>query len=219
MLGMFSGEIYQKPPLRASVKHEPRKRTIYELEPLEIDSRRVLFRVACQSGTYIRKLCFDMGELLGFGAHMQELRRSRAGAFTENDGLTNLHEIVDAKAMMDAGEISKIRDIIKPMESAFEYIPKIVIRDSAVDAICHGAELAVPGILRLDSDIQNATPVAIFSLKAEIVALAKAKMSTQQILDNEKGIAAKTVRVIMPRGTYPRKWKRPIDVASKTARN
>ena len=89
----FTGEIYQKPPLRASVKRAPRKRFIYQLEILEIDGRMVLFTCSCQAGTYIRKLCSDVGEVLGCGAHMRELRRSRAGPFTEQSGLTTLHDL------------------------------------------------------------------------------------------------------------------------------
>ncbi len=202
----FEGEIYQKPPLRASVKREPRKRSIYEIELLETDSRRVLFRVACQAGTYIRKLCSDLGEILACGAHMRELRRSRAGPFTE-DGCHTMHALVDAKARLSENDESMIRKIVRPVEEAFEYVPKIFVRDSAVDAICHGADLAIPGIIRLDSQIRSREPIALFTLKGELVALARANITTEQVMQNERGFAAKTVRVVMPRGTYPPLWR------------
>jgi len=206
VFGEFRGEIYQKPPLRASVKREPRKRTIYELDILEINGRLVLFECSCQAGTYVRKLCSDIGEVLGCGAHMQELRRTRAGPYLEND-LVTLHQITSAQSEYEAGKENALRTLIKPMETALVSIPHVYIRDSAVDAICHGATLAIPGIVKLDSSIERNSPVAIFTLKGEAVALATSLLSTREILDQQKGMAAKTVRVIMDRGTYPPIWK------------
>jgi len=207
VLNEFVGEIYQKPPLRASVKREPRKRSIYRLEVHEIDGRMVLFTCSCQAGTYIRKLCSDMGEVLGCGAHMRELRRTRAGPFTEENGLVTLHELSSAQSEFEAGNPEPLRAIIKPMEIALSSMPRIEIRDSAVDAICHGADLAIPGIVKLDSSIEKNTLVALFSLKGEAVALGRAMMTTREIMDQEKGVAAKTERVLMDRGTYPAMWK------------
>lgn len=207
VLNEFVGEIYQKPPLRSSVKREPRKRSIYKLDVNEIDGRTVLFTCSCQAGTYIRKLCSDVGEVLGCGAHMRELRRTRAGPFTEENDLVNLHQISAAQSDFEAGNPEPLRMIIKPMELALEAIPRIEIRDSAVDAICHGADLAVPGIVKLDSTIEKKNPVALFTLKGEAVALGRALMTSREMMDQEKGVAAKTERVLMDRGTYPELWK------------
>jgi len=207
VLNEFVGEIYQKPPLRASVKREPRKRSIYRLEVHEVDGRMILFTCSCQAGTYIRKLCSDVGEVLGCGAHMRELRRTRAGPFSEENGLVTMHELSAAQSEFEAGNPEPLQAIIKPMEIALGSISRIEVRDSAVDAICHGADLAVPGIVRLDSSIEKNTPVALFSLKGEAVALGRALMTTREILDQEKGVAAKTQRVLMDRGTYPAMWK------------
>jgi H/ACA ribonucleoprotein complex subunit 4 len=208
----FVGEIYQKPPVRAAVKRELRKRRIYSIADMEVDGRQVLFRVSCQAGTYIRKLVSDMGDVLEVGAHMRELRRVRAGSFTENQSCTLYDVLKLAESNLEEKE-QIARKIIIPMESAFEFIPKIVIRDSAVSSICHGADLAVPGVVRLWEKIVPNSSVAIFSLKGELVALAKARMSSEQIMKEERGIAAKTVRVVMPPDTYPRMWKtRPVNV-------
>jgi H/ACA ribonucleoprotein complex subunit 4 len=207
ILDEFTGEIYQRPPLRASVKRELRKRTIYKIDLLEIDGRRVLFKVACQAGTYIRKLCSDIGEALGCGAHMKELRRTRAGPFTEDEHSYTLHELQETKRIhAEEGREEPLREAVRPVEEIFKYIPKIYIRDSAVDAICHGARLAIPGIVQIETGIDCESPVAIFTLKGEVVALAKSELSTQDILGAEKGIAAKPLRVIMRPGTYPREW-------------
>jgi len=207
VLGEFTGEIYQKPPLRASVKRESRKRLIYHISLLERDGNRVLFRVGCQAGTYIRKLCSDIGEVLRVGAHMQELRRTRSGPFTESSGLHTLHEVVDAQARLLEGDEAAIRSVVRPMEEALEFIPKIHVRDSAVDAVCHGAGLAIPGIVDVEDPFPKDSTVAIFSLKGEAVALGKSTLSSESIVHQEKGIAAKVVRVIMPRGTYPKMWR------------
>jgi H/ACA ribonucleoprotein complex subunit 4 len=207
VLGEFEGEIYQKPPMRSSVKREPRKRTIYRLEVNEIDGRTVLFTCSCQAGTYMRKLCSDAGEVLGCGAHMRELRRTRAGPLTEASGIVTLHELSVAQAGLEAGNDAPLRAMIKPMEIALGALPQIVIRDSAVDAVCHGADLAIPGIVRLDSMIEKSKPVVLFTLKGEAVALGRALMTSREVLDLEKGVAAKTVRVFMDRGTYPAMWK------------
>lgn len=207
-LAEFTGEIFQRPPLRASVKRVVRKRTIYALNVLEIEGRRVLFKIACQAGTYVRKVCSDVGEVLGRGAHMSELRRTRAGPFDESRNLCSMYSLLDAYEDWKAerGE-EKLRMFVRPMEEAFEFVPKIFIRDSAVDAICHGADLALPGIAKLDRGIKVNTSLVVMSMKGEAVALAKALMSAEQILEQNRGIAAKTVRVTMPPGTYPRLWK------------
>ncbi len=207
LLNEFVGEIWQKPPLRASVKREPRKRSIYQLDVCEIDGRKVLFKCSCQAGTYMRKLCSDIGEVLGCGAHMRELRRTRAGPFTEDESLVTLHQLSAAESDFESGDDSALRKIIRPMEVALTSLPKVVIRDSAVDSVCHGADLALPGLLQLDSAIERNRLVAIFTLKGEAVGLGRALLTSREMLDQEKGEAVKIERVIMERGTYPAMWK------------
>jgi H/ACA ribonucleoprotein complex subunit 4 len=207
LLNEFVGEIYQKPPLRASVKREPRKRFIYELDVYEVEGRKVLFRCSCQAGTYMRKLCSDIGEVLGCGAHMRELRRTRAGPFMEDDSLVTLHELSAAQSDFESGDDRALQKIIQPMEVALSSLPKVVIRDSAVDSVCHGADLALPGLLQLDSAIERNRLVAMFTLKGEAVGLGRALLTSREMLDQERGEAVKIERVIMERGTYPAMWK------------
>jgi H/ACA ribonucleoprotein complex subunit 4 len=208
VLREFEDTIYQRPPLRASVKRQLRTRKIYDIEFLEMDRRNVLFKVGCEGGTYIRKLCYDVGEVLGCGAHMQELRRTRAGPFVENRGIVTLHDVAYGFIEWKRQKEEKIlREFIQPMEEALALIPKICIRDSAVDAICHGANLTAPGVLSLETGINNGLVLAVFTLKGEAVALAKAAASTEEVLNMEHGVVAKTERVLMPRGTYPKCWK------------
>lgn len=208
VLEEFQGLIYQRPPLRSSVKRQLRTRKIYYIDLLEIQEKEILFKVGCEAGTYIRKLSHDIGEALGCGAHMQELRRTRAGPITENDNLVTLHDVSYYWAQWQQKQDEKLlRQFIKPKEKALELLPKIVVRDTAVDAICHGANLAIPGILAIQTDIKPNDTVAIFTQKGEAVALAKALKPTQEIAKTSHGLAAKTQRVLMPRGLYPKLWR------------
>ena len=93
------------------------------------------------------------------------------------------------------------------MEKTLENLPKIYIRDSAVDAICHGANLAAPGVLSVETDIKPNQMTAVFTQKTEAVALAKSLASTEEILDMDHGLVAKTERVLMHRGVYPKMWR------------
>jgi H/ACA ribonucleoprotein complex subunit 4 len=207
VLAVFEDTIYQRPPLRASVKRQLRVRTIYYIDFLEMGGRNVLFKVGCEGGTYIRKLCFDVGEVLGVGAHMQELRRTRSGSFVE-DGAVTLHDVAYSYGEWQEKKDEKVlKQFIEPMENALALIPKVYVRDSAVDAVCHGANLTAPGVVSLETGIDKDTAVAVFTLKGEAVALAKALASTDETLDMKHGVIAKTERVLMPRGTYPKCWK------------
>jgi H/ACA ribonucleoprotein complex subunit 4 len=93
------------------------------------------------------------------------------------------------------------------MERALALVPKIYIRDSAVGAVCHGANLTAPGVLSLEGGIKQGSLVAIFSLKGEAVALAESAASSEQIVDMNHGVVARVSRVLMPRSTYPKCWK------------
>lgn len=204
----FVGPIYQRPPLKSSVKRVVRIRTIYYIDVLEVSGKDVLMRIGCQAGTYIRKLCHDIGLVLGVGAHMQELRRTRSGPLKEDETLVTLYDLQDVyETWIEERDETPLRKAILPVERAVEHLPKIIIRDSAVDAICHGADLAAPGVLRLETGIKRGSLIAIMTQKGELVALAKAEMTSNEILEADKGIVAKTERVIMDRGTYPKTWR------------
>lgn len=205
-MNSFVGKVEQKVPLRAAVKRQQRIREVYDLEFLEMNGRDVLFRVECQAGTYIRTLCVDIGKKLGCGANMQELRRTKTAAFGECDLIT-LQDLKDAFVEYKEGS-GKIQKIILPMERMIEHIPKIVIRDSAVDALCHGARLALPGVLQVDSALKKDDVAAALTLKGEVVAIGKSLMNAKEIIEKDEGICLETNRVIMKRGTYPPIWRR-----------
>ena len=208
-IDLFRGEIFQKPPQRSAVVRQTRIRTIYEFEVLEQKERLLLTRILCEAGTYIRKLYYDLGEILGPGATMIELRRTRVDQFRETDGLVTLHELANAFAIWEEEkDASKLMKMIKPVEYAFSELKSVVIRDSAVDAMCHGAQLAIPGVLQISPNLKKGDIVAIYTQKGEAVALAESTMSEEEIRDATKGYAFETKRIIMAPNTYPKKWRR-----------
>ncbi|HEC81305.1 MAG TPA: RNA-guided pseudouridylation complex pseudouridine synthase subunit Cbf5, partial [Thermoplasmatales archaeon] len=157
----FIGNVYQTPPLRSAVKRVRRKRRIYYFDVLEIKDKEVLFRVGCEAGTYIRTLCVDVGRRLKVGAHLQELRRTKVGRLKEDDTVT-LHDLKDGYTLWkEDGYEDEIKKCIKPIEAAASHLPKVVVRDSAVDALCHGASLALPGVVEVDAGIKNGDVVAV----------------------------------------------------------
>jgi H/ACA ribonucleoprotein complex subunit 4 len=208
VLSQFVGPIYQKPPQRSSVKRVTRTREIYETEIMEQEGNLLLLRTLCEAGTYIRKLIYDYGEILKVGATMAELRRTRVCQIGEGD-LVRLHDLYEAKAKFDeSGDESIIRKFVKPIEEAIAFLKKITIRDSAVDSICHGAQLAIPGIVSFTSGLKKNELVRIISGKGELVAISESDMDENEITSHDHGLAAITRRVIMEPGTYPRMWKK-----------
>lgn len=200
-LKQFVGKIMQMPPLKSAVKRQLRQKEIYYIEVLEIDGKDVLFLVGCEAGTYIRKLIFDVGKKIG-GAHMAELRRTRVAAFTE-ESLVTLQDLADAVwYWKNEKDESRIRKCILSVESAVEHLPKIWVLDTSVDSLCHGSALKFPGIVKLNTEIERDDDVAIFTLKNELIGVGKSLASSDEIMENNKGIAVKINKVFMSPGIY-----------------
>jgi H/ACA ribonucleoprotein complex subunit 4 len=202
---LFNGKIYQRPPLKSSVARKLRIREIYYTEIIETNNNHVLFRIGCEAGTYIRKFCFDIGEALCSGAHMLELRRTKVGNFTEEEKLITLQNLKDAYTIFQMENDERyLRDIIFPIEKMVSHLPKIYIRDTAVDAICHGADLASAGVCFIDARIKTNMMVALMTLKKELIGFGTALKSAMQIYKAKSGILVKTNKIFMNRGVYPR---------------
>jgi H/ACA ribonucleoprotein complex subunit 4 len=166
--------VFQKPPAISAVSKELRIRTIYKAKLLEYDAEQHLgvFWMSCEAGTYVRTLCIHLGLLLGTGGHMEELRRVRSGNMTENDFLCTMHDVKDAMYQYENHrDESYLRKIILPLEIMLVDHPKIVIKDSTVSAICYGAKLMLPGVLRYSSGIEIGQEVVVMTTKGEAVAL------------------------------------------------
>lgn len=207
-LELFKGRVYQKPPLRSSVKRVIRVKTIYEIEVLDLQDKYLLLRVLCDPGTYMRKLAHDLGLVLGVGAHMRELRRTRTGPFREDETLVTLQEVSEALYLWKTtGNDKYIRKVVLPVEVSTAHLPKVIILDTAVESIAHGANLAAPGVAMLTKSVEVNKTVALYTLKGELVALGKAVKNAEEIAKMDKGVVVKTTRVIMQRGVYPKAWK------------
>lgn len=208
-LETLTGALFQRPPLISAVKRQLRIRTIHESKMLEYDDKRHLgvFWVSCEAGTYIRTLCVHLGLLLGVGAHMQELRRVRSGAMSENDDIVSMHDVLDAQWSYDnTRDESYLRRVIRPLESLLTGFKRVVVRDSAVNAVCYGAKLMLPGVLRYEADIEVNEEVVLMTTKGEAIAIGIALMSTVDMATCDHGIVAKVKRCIMNRDLYPRRW-------------
>lgn len=205
----LTGALFQRPPLISAVKRQLRIRTIHESKLIEYDNDRHLgvFWVSCEAGTYIRTLCVHLGLLLGVSGHMQELRRVRSGAMSEDDDLVTMHDVMDAQWMYDnTRDESYLRHVIRPLESLLTGYKRIVVKDSAVNAVCYGAKFMIPGLLRYESGIDIHEEVILMTTKGEAIALAYAMMTTAEMASVDHGVVAKIKRVIMERDTYPRRW-------------
>src|SRR3989344_2103383 len=197
----FIGKIQQLPPIRSAVKRQLREREIYYLEIIEIDGQEVLFKVGCQAGTYIRKICHDIGLKLNTGAHMVQLVRTKAGPFQYADW-KSLHDLKDAYEDYKDGKEEGIRKVILPIEKAVEHLPKVWVVDNCVDSLCHGADLSIPGIAKFN-DFYEDEIIAIMTLKNELISLGIAVEDSEKIMKKDKGRVVKNHKVFMGRKVYP----------------
>ena len=149
ILDTFVGELYQKPPRKSAVTRQLRTREVYALDVLDTDDRQILLRIECESGTYIRKLCHDIGLALGVGAHMGDLRRTATTPFTDAS-LVTMHDLADAIAYAEAGDPEPLREAIRPAERGLQHLPQVTIAPNAAEQVGHGAPVFAPGVIRAD---------------------------------------------------------------------
>jgi H/ACA ribonucleoprotein complex subunit 4 len=208
-LETLTGALFQRPPLISAVKRQLRIRTIHDIKLHSYDDARhlAMFWVSCEAGTYIRTLCVHLGLLLGVGAHMQELRRVRSGSMGETENMVTMHDLLDAQWLFDNHvDEAYLRRVIMPLEVVLMKHKRVVMKDSAVNAICYGAKLMVPGLLRFENDIEVDDEVVLMTTKGEAVAVGIAQMNTATMATCDHGCVAKIKRVILDRDTYPRRW-------------
>lgn len=188
----FEGELYQKPPRKSAVSRRLRTRTIYGLDVLEVQDRKVLLRIDCESGTYIRKLCHDIGLALGTGGHMGHLRRTRTDPFDDTD-LVNLHDFADALAFAEEGDEGPIRDIVAPAERSLTHLPRVTIAPSAAEQVATGAQVYAPGVIDAEDDIAHDALVACYTPDGAVVCLGRLVGDP----DAERGEVVRLERVLV----------------------
>ena len=208
-LETLTGAVFQRPPLISAVKRQLRIRTIYESKLLEYDADKhlVVFWISCEAGTYVRTMCVHLGLILGVGGHMQELRRVRSGILGEKDNMVTMHDVMDAQWFYENyRDESYLRRAIMPLEVLLTSYKRLVVKDSAVNAICYGAKLMIPGLLRFENEVEVGEEVVLMTTKGEAIALGIAEMTTAVMATCDHGVVARIKRVVMDRDSYPRKW-------------
>ena len=172
----LTGALFQRPPLISAVKRQLRIRTIYESKMYEYDEERnlVVFWISCEAGTYVRTMCVHLGLLLGVGGHMQELRRVRSGILGEKDNLVTMHDVMDAMWVHDnLKQEDYLRRVVMPLEVLLTNYKRVVVKDSAVNAICYGAKLMIPGLLRYEAGIEVGEEVVLMTTTGEAIAVGR----------------------------------------------
>lgn len=167
----FEGDLYQKPPKKSAVSRRLRVRTVHDLALLEVTGRKALLGIRCESGTYVRKLCHDIGLALGTGAHMGHLRRVSTEPF-DDTSLCSLYDLADAIAFAEESE-EPLREVLVPAERALTHLPRVTIAPSAAREVAHGAQVYAPGVISVSGDCEDNSLVACYTPNGAAVCLGR----------------------------------------------
>lgn len=193
VVASFVGDYIQTPPMYSAIKvngvrlyelarqgieveRPSRKVTIYSCEIIEwIDEKRFRIRVNCSKGTYIRTLCTDIGKVLGCGAHMGYLLRTRVGAFTLENSLT-LEELEQRK--------EEISSFMHGLEEIFADYPKVCINELGQKYLSNGNPLKMQHLIGHKA-YEDGALIRIYDTQNEFRALYKWN-AKRQLLEVEK---------------------------------
>ncbi len=188
----FTGVLTQTPPKKSAVRKRPRKRTVHYLKLIEIDEenpRLALFETKVDAGTYIRTLCKDIGKKCG-GARMEELRRTAVGEITDDESF-KIYELIDAVHYDKEGKPELLKKMLRAPEE-FIKLPKVFIKENALQSIGRGAQIMIPAIEDMD-EVEADKKVAIY-YKDRFVGVGIAKI-TKKELNLKKGLGIKLERI------------------------
>ena len=206
VMEQLTGRIYNVPPEISAVRVQVRTRKIHDFSLLDQSSKHIVARIRCEAGTYIRTMARDMGLLLDQPVELKELRREDSGRFKLED-CVQLHEIADAiwlwKECNDGEALSRM---LHPTEKLLVDLPRIVVKDSAVAALAHGAPLLRPGLVSIPDDLSSGQNVLVTSIKGEAVCFVKVNTDSESISKMERGEIARPSAVLMNDDVYPRRW-------------
>jgi H/ACA ribonucleoprotein complex subunit 4 len=212
----FTGPIYQTPPVRSAVKRERRVRTIHRLTVVEVNGSEALLDVVADSGTYIRTLAVDLGEALGTGGNLEELRRVSTGPFDEA-GAVPLTTLADAAALAREGDAAPLLELLHPLEEVWREFPTVVVKDGAASAVAHGAGLARGGILALPRPFPKGARVALVTRTNTLIATGVAQHDSREIGSVRHGWVIDETKVFVDPAQYPAQWHRPAPAADAAA--
>ena len=196
------GVVTQMPPVKSAVKRQLREREIYDIKILEIKKKDVLFIASVQAGFYMRKLCSDIGEKLGCGAHMAKLIRTRAGPFDleESFCLEQINQFY--QKYNETQDETFLRKILVPMEDGLKNTPKIIVGDKSIYSLCNGVPLYPPAIVKFTDDIKKGDIIAVLSIKVEFVAIGESYLDAKDLEKVRNKKVASINRVLMKTDTY-----------------
>ena len=203
MFAKYTGTITQTPPKESAVAKKPRKRKVYYIKPIQMRPTQALFEVHCEAGTYIRVLVSDFGRLCG-GAEMLELRRIAVGNVYEGSA-HKLQEISDAIWAARRGEESALMRYLIPPQEALS-LRKVVLHDSAVEAVCAGAPLYAPGLSSFDGKILRGDFVSLLTGKGEFIGVGVARLTSKEMGAHKEGVVCTPETIVMERGKYQKSW-------------
>ena len=207
VLEEFRGPIYQTPPVRSAVRRERRVRRIHRLHLLDSEGAFLLVDVVADSGTYVRTLAVDLGEALGVGAHLDELRRIGTGPFTE-DGAVTLSNLADARAEADSGRPEPLLALLHPMREVWTQFPTVVLKEGAVSSVAHGSNLARGGIASVSRSFSKGAKLALIDRQETLVATGHALYSSEEIPQVKEGWVVDTDRVFVDPSRFAPSWRR-----------
>ena len=205
VLEEFTGPIYQTPPVRSAVKRERRVRTVHRLRLIEREKPWLLLEIVADSGTYVRTLAVDLGEALGVGAHLEELRRTATGPFDEKDGV-GLTTVADAVAAHRDGDPAPLLSLLHPIEEVWRHFPSVVLKDGAASAVAHGAGLASGGVLALPRPFARGDRVVLVDRSGELVATGVAQHDSAGFAAVRHGWVVAETRVFVDPTRFPPAW-------------
>jgi H/ACA ribonucleoprotein complex subunit 4 len=213
----FRGPVFQTPPVRSAVKRERRIRTIHRLDLVERNGTKLLLDVVGDSGTYVRTLAVDLGDALGVGGHLEELRRTGTGPFVEGQAVP-VSALADAIVRARAGAPEPLLALLHPISEVWQEFPQVVLRDSAAAAIAHGADLAGGGIDRILRPFTAGQSVALVSRTGHLIALGTALVDSPDIGRRKHGWVIDAGRVVADAADYPASWRKPAAPVGPPAR-
>ena len=119
----------------------------------------------------------------------------QSGHLGEQHNMVTMHDVLDAQWLYDnSGDENYLRRVIMPVESLLAHQKRVVVKDSSIAAICHGAKFMVPGLLRFENDIEVGEEIVLISTKGEAIATGIAQMTTAQVQCMAKRVSSSQMR-------------------------
>ena len=140
------------------VEREPRPVTVHENRILEFGGDRLVLQILCSKGTYVRTIAEDLGEALGCGAHVTNLRRTTVGPFH----IDSTHTLAELEAVRSEGGHAALDLLLKPVEMSVEHWPEVRLTDMTAYYLSKGQPVVVPraptqGWVRIHENVEGGT--------------------------------------------------------------